>query len=79
MLESKGNSEGYSAGRESVRRSVGFTALRLSYPLRHLTSDAITGQALGGLGGTVAGAGTGAALMGLTSMLISRNLSLIHI
>ena len=60
----------------SQRRERGLivpVAQRLSYPLRRLTSDAITGQALGGLGGTLAGAGTGALLFGLSASIISRN------
>ncbi|MCL6268460.1 hypothetical protein M3P05_00655 [Sansalvadorimonas sp. 2012CJ34-2] len=63
----------YGAENRKLHRSAAHTALRISYPLRRLTSDAIAGQALGGFGGTVAGAGAGAAIMGVTSMIISRN------
>ena len=55
------------------RQSAGHLARRISYPIRHLTSDAITGQALGGFGGTLAGAGTGALLLGLPAIIVTRN------
>ncbi len=55
------------------KHSVGHMAKRMFYPLRHLTSDAIAGQALGGIGGTLAGAGTGALLLGLSANILSRN------
>ncbi|MTI14961.1 hypothetical protein [Sansalvadorimonas verongulae] len=59
-------------GRRPARRM----ARRVSYPLRLLTSDAITGQAIIGLGGTLVGAGTGAVILGSSVSLLTRNRTL---
>ncbi|WP_281645305.1 hypothetical protein [Parendozoicomonas sp. Alg238-R29] len=60
-------------GDKLQKRPIRQLARRISYPLRRLTSDAIAGQALVGIGGTLAGAGTGALILGASVSMFTRN------